>query len=32
MSVEILEGLAEGELVVLDPQPNYSDGMKVRIR
>lgn len=32
MSVEILEGLEEGELVVIDPQPSYSDGMRVRIK
>ncbi len=32
MSVEVLEGLSEGELVVLDPQPSYSDGMSVKIK
>ncbi|HOQ06204.1 MAG TPA: efflux RND transporter periplasmic adaptor subunit [Clostridiales bacterium] len=32
MSVEILDGLEEGELVVIDPQPSYSDGMKVRVK
>lgn len=32
MSVEILDGLDEGELVVLDPQPSYTDGMKVRVK
>lgn len=31
MYVEILEGLKEGELVVLDPQPTYRDGSRVRI-
>jgi len=32
MQVEILEGLEEGALVVLDPQPSYTDGMRVRIK
>jgi hypothetical protein len=32
MSVEILDGLDEGELVVIDPQPGYSDGMKVKVK
>ncbi len=32
MNVEILDGLSEGELIVLDPQPSYSDGMRVRIK
>jgi len=32
MQVEILEGLEEGALVVLDPQPSYSDGMRVRLK
>ena len=32
MNVEILEGLEEGELIVLDPQPSYIDGMRVRIK
>jgi RND family efflux transporter MFP subunit len=32
MNVEILEGLSEGEVVVLDPQPSYSDGMSVKIK
>lgn len=32
MNVEILEGLSEGELVVLDPQPSYRDGMSVKIK
>lgn len=31
MSVEILDGLKEGDLVVLDPQPNYRNGSRVRI-
>lgn len=31
MNVEILEGLSEGELVVLDPQPTYKDGLRVRV-
>lgn len=28
---EVLEGLKEGDLVVLDPQPTHKDGMKVKI-
>ncbi len=32
MNVEILDGLNEGETVVLDPQPSYSDGMSVKIK
>ncbi len=32
MNVEILEGLNEGEIVVLDPQPSYSDGMRVKVK
>lgn len=32
MSVEILDGLEEGDLVVIDPQPGYSDGMKVKVK
>lgn len=32
MQVEILEGLEEGALVVLDPQPSYTNGMRVRIK
>ncbi len=32
MNVEILEGLEVGELIVLDPQPSYTDGMRVRIK
>ncbi len=32
MNVEILEGLTEGEIVVLDPQPSYSDGMRVKMK
>ena len=31
MSVEILEGLKEGDLVVLDPQPTYKDGSRIRM-
>ena len=31
MNVEILEGLKEGDIVVLDPQPSYRDGSRVRI-
>ena len=31
MSVEILEGIKDGDLVVLDPQPNYRDGSRVRL-
>jgi multidrug efflux pump subunit AcrA (membrane-fusion protein) len=29
MHIEILEGIEEGDLVVLDPQPSYTDGMRV---
>ncbi len=32
MQVEILEGLEEGALIVLDPQPSYTNGMRVRIK
>lgn len=32
MQVEILDGLSEGDLVVLDPQPSYRDGMRIRIK
>lgn len=32
MNVEILEGLSEGEVVLLDPQPSYTDGMSVKIK
>lgn len=31
MNVEILEGLQEGELIILDPQPSYRDGLRVKI-
>jgi len=31
MNVEVIDGLEEGDLVVIDPQPNYSDGMKVKV-
>lgn len=31
MQVEILDGLNEGDIVVLDPQPSYRDGLHVRI-
>jgi RND family efflux transporter MFP subunit len=31
MNVEILDGLAEGEMVVIDPQPYYTDGMRVKV-
>ena len=31
MNVEILEGLKEGDLVVLEPQPMYKDGTKAKI-
>jgi len=30
MYVEVLDGLSEGDIVVLDPQPAYTDGMKVK--
>lgn len=29
MHIEILDGIEEGALVVLDPQPSYTDGMRV---
>ncbi len=29
MHIEILDGLEEGALIVLDPQPSYTDGMRV---
>lgn len=32
MNVEVVEGLKEGDLVILGPQPTYSDGAKVRIQ
>ncbi|HOJ85223.1 MAG TPA: efflux RND transporter periplasmic adaptor subunit [Bacillota bacterium] len=32
LEFEITGGLAEGEKVVLNPQPYYSDGMKVKIK
>ena len=32
MYVEILEGVKEGDLVVLDPQPYYKDGTRVKIK
>ena len=28
---EVLEGLNEGDLVILDPQPTHKDGIKVKI-
>ena len=31
MSVEILEGLKEGDLVIVDPQPSYRDGTRVKL-
>lgn len=31
MSVEILEGLKEGDLVIIDPQPSYRDGSRVKL-
>jgi HlyD family secretion protein len=31
MSVEILEGLKEGDLVIIDPQPSYKDGSRVKL-
>ncbi|MCX8130110.1 MAG: efflux RND transporter periplasmic adaptor subunit [Clostridia bacterium] len=31
MSTEIVEGLKEGDAVVLDPQPTFKDGAKVKI-
>ena len=32
MTVEVLEGLKEGDLVILGPQPMYKDGAKIRIQ
>lgn len=32
MQVEIIDGLKEGDQVVLDPQPSYRDGLHVRIK
>lgn len=32
MQVEVLNGLNEGDQVVLDPQPSYRDGLHVRIK
>lgn len=31
MTVEVVEGLKEGDTVIIEPQPIYSDGAKVRI-
>lgn len=31
MNVEVLEGLNAGDLVVLNPQPNFKDGARVKI-
>ena len=31
MTVEVLEGLKEGDMVIIEPQPMYKDGAKVRI-
>ena len=31
MTVEVLEGLKEGDVVIIEPQPMYKDGAKVRI-
>jgi len=32
MQVEIIDGLKEGDRVVLDPQPSYRDGLHVKIK
>lgn len=32
MMAEVLEGLKEGDTVIVDPQPFYKDGSKVRIK
>jgi HlyD family secretion protein len=32
MSVEVLEGLKEGDLIVISPQPFYKDGARVKIQ
>lgn len=32
MKVEVVEGLNEGDTLVLDPQPYYKDGAKVKIK
>jgi multidrug efflux pump subunit AcrA (membrane-fusion protein) len=31
MKAEVLEGLNEGDMVVLDPQPTHKDGAKVKV-
>ncbi len=31
MDVEVLEGINEGDFIVIDPQPTYKDGAKVKI-
>lgn len=31
MNVEVIDGLKEGDIIVLNPQPTYKDGAKVRI-
>lgn len=31
MKIEIVKGLAEGDKVILDPQPTYKDGARVKI-
>lgn len=31
MTVEVVEGLKEGDVVIIEPQPVYKDGAKVRI-
>jgi len=31
MTAQVISGLSEGELVVLDPQPYFEDGMTVSI-
>ncbi len=31
MTGEILEGLSEGDMVVIDPQPTHKDGVKVKV-
>ena len=31
MTGEVLEGLSEGDMVVVDPQPTYKDGAKAKV-
>jgi multidrug efflux pump subunit AcrA (membrane-fusion protein) len=31
MTVEVIDGLKEGDMVVIDPQPSLEEGAKIRI-